>query len=160
MNTKLLIGLVFLSFVLGLSSYPLIFGGSSEPVVPEILYAKSKPDTVTVEKYIEKEVPKYVYRTIVENKIEKVVEIDTVYITTEVPYFRSYKKFDFDYASSKIWAYAECSVDSFQNELTINWQDYFEEKQKPKLMKEKYNAYLLGGSVGLAAGLITMAFIK
>ena len=162
MNTKLVIIIAVLAFGLGVLAYPLIFGTGSEPIIPDILESTSIPDTVIVEKYIVKRIPEIFTVTVTDTlyHTETTIRVDTVYKTLEVPYFKSFKEFKFDYVDSKVWAWAESPVDSFKNELVVDWQTYFIEKQKPMLSKAKYQYFVIGGAVGLSAGLLVMAFIK
>ena len=162
MQTKLVILIAILAFALGVLAYPLIFGTSSEPIVPDVMVSTSAPDTVEIVKYIKHDAIRYVYKTVYDTlyKTETEVIIDTLYITEDVPYFKSFKAFEFDYADSRIWAWAKSPVDSFQNEVTIDWQTYFIDKQKPMLQKAKYNYFIIGGAVGLSAGLLAILFIK
>ena len=162
MNTRLVIAIGVLAFGLGLLAYPLLFGSQGEPIVPDILIARAAPDTVIETRIVKHDVPKYVYKTVYDTvyMTQKEIVVDTIYVDREIPYFKSSKLFEFDYAKSNVFAWAECPVDSFKNELTIDWQTYFNERQKPVLMKQKFHNYLVGGALGASAAMIIMLIVQ
>ena len=161
MKTKYAILLVMVAAIAGYFVHPVIepcdtIQAPTQPVV--ITHGPVKPDTVIIEKYIKKEVPVYVteYRTEYKDKIV----IDTIYVTKEVPLFRSYEIFYDDYFTSEVYAWAEAPVDSFYNQVKIDYNSYFYDVYSNKVKAEKVNAYMVGGAIGIGVGVITALLIQ
>ena len=161
MKLQYAILLVFVAAIAGYFVHPVIepcdtIQAPTQPVV--ITHGPVKPDTVIIEKYIKKEVPVYVteYKTEYQDRIV----IDTIYVTKEIPLFRSYEIFYEDYLTSEVYAWAEAPVDSFYNKVQIDYNRYFNDVYSNKVRTEKRNAYLVGGAIGIGVGVITALLIQ
>ena len=161
MKIKYAILLVIVAAIAGYFIHPVIepcdtIQAPTQPVV--ITHGPVKPDTVIIDKWITKEVPVYVtkWRT----RTEERIIIDTIYVTKEVPLFRSYEIFYEDYLTSEVYAWAEAPVDSFYNKVQIDYNSYFNDVYSNKVRAEKRNAYLVGGAIGVGVGVITALLIN
>ena len=98
------------------------------------------------------------------------VIVDTIYQLVEVTNYRSRKLFNFPqkesgriYASSLVTAWALSPVDSFKNDLKIDWKGYFEDNVKPvydldfkrRLNRSKWRWFWFGVG-GTATAIILM----
>ena len=162
MKLQYAILLVVVAAVAGFFAHPYISPCDTitPPTAPVIKDSgPSKPDTVIINRYVEKEVPVYVTRW----KTKETIIIDTIYVTKEVPVFRSFEIFTDEYFSSEIYAWAMCPVDSFSNRVEIDYDRYFYDVYYNKIQKEKKSAkfwsFLTGSAVGLGIGVIAAVLV-
>ena len=157
----------FVAMTAGYFAYPAINPVDVIPAptgVTVISHGPVKPDTVLIDHYVEKEVPIYVTKWKDKEIFIDQIIIDTVYVTKEVPVYRSLEFFQEPYYTSEVYAWALAPVDSFYNRVTIDYEQYFNdvyaERVKAETAKNRWNYVLIGGGVGIGIAAIAFTLIR
>lgn len=104
------------------------------------------PDTVIFEKVRTK------WRTVYRDTGS--TRTDTVYIDTLLAVARSEKRYRFPFVESRITAWAPAPVDSFDNEIIVDWRGYIERNVNPAIRQQLNSERRIGRWQGFAAAAI------
>jgi len=122
---------VIIGFLIAVIIYLMFFKSDRRELVQDEI----KADTLYVEVPA---VPDTVYQLRVKIKrdtvfkaLSDVVLVDSVYVEEKPGKYVSEKTFEWEYAESFVRGYAVCAIDSFENRLIVNWDDYFIDKVYP-----------------------------
>jgi len=154
--------LALVAAVAGFFIYPYVYPCEVQdpPQRPaEFTFGPVKPDTVIVTKTVYERVPVYVTRqkVIRDTIFNDRLVVDTIYVDREKPVFKSTAFFSDDYYTNLVWAWSSCPVDSFQSDVRIEFDRYFNDVYGKKIKKShSWSPYLKGGLFGFCIG--TLAF--
>lgn len=83
--------------------------------------------------------------------------LDTVFVDSSRAVHRSQKTYRFKYVESKITAWAAAPVDSFSNQIVIDWERHYREQFAPsitiELHRQRNRGRIEGGLLGVAAAI-------
>jgi len=152
MKKQLLIYGLFVA--IGFILYPLICRKIPEPVqvVNPITMGPNIPDTVYIDKYVYREVPKYIQKIIKDTILVEKIKKDSGLVWNP-PEYLSKKLFSGPYFKSDISAWSLAPVDSFKLIQDISWEKYMHDVYKPILDAEKRKSNLTYLTIGTLTGI-------
>jgi len=161
MNFKLAILFAFVAMIAGFFIRPAILPCKviPAPTAPVVIsHGPVKPDTVTIERYIPKKVPVYLTR------IDTFKIVDSIFVERKIPIHKSYEFFTDKYYVSQVYAWAECPVDSFYNQVRIDYERYFydvySKKINSEINKSRWSYILKGSLIGFCVGTSAVLLTK